>query len=270
MQIDDFVMLGKTVPEPSKDGRIFVCSAGYSQTLRSLIRIYPLAKYAAPKTWSISTVRLERNPRDSRQESFQLAADRRPGVHNDINRKAFETHDMVPRSQRAELLRRAAFASIEAAEERVPGYGRNKTSLAILHARDYELTFDHNPESPDSPVLALFDRPDGIVPTGARRFPYTPRLRFRDGCVRCVAGGDGHHLMLREWGTYERIRKENNLTQMSEAQRRSYISDALHLDPTCSLLVGNLNNQPNAWLVISVLHGLRPAPSLLDELVGAA
>ncbi len=34
MILDDFVMLGTTVPEPNSDGRVFVCSAGYSATSR--------------------------------------------------------------------------------------------------------------------------------------------------------------------------------------------------------------------------------------------
>lgn len=262
LTIDDFVMLGKTVPEPSKDGdKVRVCSAGYSATLRSLIRIYPLARYGAPPTWSVSSVRLERNPKDSRHESYQLAGDRRAGAHDHINR-LFEVHDRVPESARADLLRRCVFPSIADAEGRFAGYGKDRLSLAILHAGNYELEFEHNPASPDSPQLALFDV--GEQPsTGARRFPYIPRLRFADE-------DKPHRLMLREWGVYELMRKHNNFTQMSEGERRKFLAGALHLDPTCSLLVGNLNNQRNAWLVISVLRGLRPAPSLLDELVAAA
>ena len=260
--LDDFVMLGKTVPEPNSDGRVFVCSAGYSPTLRQLIRIYPLSRYAAPPTWSISRVKLERNPKDSRAESYQLAADRRPGVHDHINRAAFEVRGMVPKAQRAELLKRCVFPSIAAAEQRMPGYGKDKTSLAILHPESVELEFEHNPASPDSPQLALFDLPGG-TPSGARRFPYIPRLRFRD------ADGE-HRLMLREWGVYELMRKHNNLTQMTDAERRRYVSQALRLDRPCSLLVGNMNNQRKAWLVIAVLHGLRAAPSLFDSLESAA
>lgn len=42
MMFEDFIMLGKTIPEPQKKtGRVFVCSAGYSDEFRHLIRIYP-------------------------------------------------------------------------------------------------------------------------------------------------------------------------------------------------------------------------------------
>ena len=254
LTIDDFVMLGKTVPEPNSDGRVFVCSAGYSPTLRQLIRVYPLSRYGAPSTWSISTVRLERNPHDSRAESFQLAGDRRPGVHDHINH-VFEVSDAVPRAQRAQLLARCVVGSIEEANS--PPY----RSLAIVHPETLELEFEHNPASPESPQLALFDAP-GAEPSGARRFPYIPRLRFRD------ARGE-HRYMLRDWGVYELMRKHDNLTQMSDGGRRKFVAGALHLDDTCSLLVGNQANRRTSWLVISVLRGLRAERSLLDELEAA-
>jgi hypothetical protein len=57
----------------------------------------------------------------------------------------------------------------------------------------------------------------------------------------------------------------------TSAPRLAYVppdllTGALHLDGSCSLLVGNFNRHRNSWLVISVLRGLRAEPSLLDEL----
>lgn len=256
--LDDFIMLGTTVPEPKSDGRIFVCSAGYSATLRSLVRIYPLARRGAPARWSANAVKLERNPQDWRTESFKLAGDRTPESHARIN-DMFRTHGMAPKSSRAELLRKCVVGSIAEANDRA-----NRLSLAIIQPRNMELEFEHNPASPDSPQLALFPV-EGEEPQGARRFPFIPRLHFDDE--------QGHHrLMLRDWGVYELMRKNNNLALITESERRAYVGGALHIGPSSSLLVGNLNNQRNAWLVISVLNGLRsmPTPSLLDELVGAA
>lgn len=254
LTIDDFVMLGTTVPEPKSDGRIFVCSAGYSETLRSLVRVYPLARFGAPPRWSVSTVKLERNPQDSRIESFKLAGDRTPENHKSIN-SLFRIDGMAPKAGRAEMLRRCTVGSIPEANER-------RLSLAVIHARNMELEFEHNPGSPDSPQLALFPL-DGEEPQGARRFPFIPRLHFDD---------DQRHnrLMLRDWGVYELMRKNNNLALITEAERRKYVGGALHLDPSCSLLVGNLNNQRNAWLVISVLRVLREAPSLFEGIEAAA
>lgn len=241
MTLDDFVMLGKTVPEPNSDGRVFVCSAGVSATLRKLIRVYPLARHGSPKRWSISTVALERNPKDSRPESFALAGDRSIGQHQDIN-ATFRPSGDYPVRSRAELLKPYEAVSIRDANAR-------RLSLAVIHPDAMELSFDNNPDSPDSPELTLFDI-DPRPTQGAKRFAYIPRLRFRD------ADGE-HHLMLRDWGCYEFMRKYGDA-------RRYELADALPLKPSSSLLVGNFNRHRTSWLVISVIQGIRPAHGLFD------
>lgn len=255
LTLDDFVMLGTTVPEPNADGRVFVCSAGFSAQLRSLLRIYPLARYGAPSRWSVSTVKLERNPKDSRVESWKLFGDRTPDAHRQINAASFSVDGKLPAAMRGQMLSRFAVESVAEAD-------RARLSLAVIHPETIELEFEHNPASPDSPQLALFDPVVAPAEFGARRFPYLPYLKFAD-----PGGPRGpHRLSLRDWGTYELMRKNDNFTQMTEGERRRFLLGALHLDPSCSLLIGNQNNRRTSWLVISVLRGLRGAPSLLDEI----
>jgi len=241
--LDDFVMLGKTVPEPNSDGRIFVCSAGYSADLKKLIRVYPLAQRDAPKRWTRNRVPLERNPRDHRDASWKLAGDRTCEAHNRINAVFTQVGEMAP-AVRATQLKKHFVPSIKKANE-------DRISLAIIHPSSIDIEFEFNPSSPDSPQLELFDAGVEKPTVGAKRFAYIPRLRFRDE--------DGpHRLMLRDWGCYEFMRKNGD----DYACR--HMGDSLHLGPDCSLLVGNLNNHPTAWLVISVLKGLREAEGLFD------
>lgn len=242
MILDDFVMLGTTVPEPNSDGRTFVCSAGYSAELRSLIRIYPLARRGVPHRWDTHRVALERNPRDSRAESWQIAGDRSVDAHDDINQR-FQRLSTVRDTDRLGLLRGRVIGSISEANAK-------RISLAIVHPEAIEIEFEHNPDSPDSPQLALFDRP-GDPPSGARRFPWMPRLVFRDEF-------GWHRLMLRDWGAFELQRKNGG-----DYFRRN-LAGALHLSDRSSLLVGNMNNQRNAWLVISVLNGIREQATLFE------
>jgi hypothetical protein len=234
MILEDFVMLGKTVPEPNRDGRVFVCSAGYSPELRSLLRIYPLARHASPERWSISEIALSRNPRDNRNESWQIRGDRSLPVHEYVNER-FHRIGAVSEKERQSMLSRCVISSVQEANG-------DRISLAIVEPEFVSLEFEHNPESPNSPQLHLFDFEPKIV-EGAKRFAYIPHLRFRD------KGGD-HRLMLRDWGCFEFMRKHGDV-------RRDELRSALHLEKPCSLLIGNLNHHRNAWLVISVLHGLR-------------
>lgn len=248
MILEDFVMLGTTVPEPNSDGRVFVCSAGVSTERRSLVRIYPLARRNVPHRWGMYRVPLVCNATDSRPESYKVNGDRRPGFHERIN-DYFEPIGTVRLADRARLLTPYWVDSIAEANAK-------RRSLAVIAPTAVELFFEHNPDSPDSPQLALFDEGRERPTAGARRFPYIPRLYFRDQ--------DGEHrLMLRDWGCYELMRKR--------PQRRTEMADYLHLKPSSSLLIGNLANRRTAWLVISVLNGIRDeAPGLFDLAQGAA
>jgi hypothetical protein len=244
MILEDFVMLGTTVPEPNSDGRVFVCSAGASEEYRKLVRIYPLARRSAPRRWAVHRVKLERNPRDSRDESFQVAGDRGPDAHQWINYRFEVVKAAYPQNARASLLSRYVIGSLQEANTK-------RLSLAIVQPDDLELTFELNPPPEDTPQLSLFDGDDGERASGARRFRWMPRLRFRDECGR-------HDLMLRDWGAFELQRKHEERYFLDNLQ------DALHLGQSSSLLVGNINNHRTTWLVVSVLNGLRKPATLFD------
>lgn len=244
MMIEDFVMLGKTVPEPSRDGRVFVCSAGVSRELRGLIRVYPLAFGVSPARWKVCRMPLERNPQDSRPESWKLQGDRSPEQHPRINSRQIIITGEVPVDQRADLLAPYVVASIAEANAR-------RISLAVVFPTACpELTFKHNPDSPDSPQLSLFDGKTKVIEHGSKRFAFNPYLRFHDK-------ESEHRLQLRDWGCYEFLRKQGD-------DRRLELGGALHLSAESSLLVGNLNRHRNVWCVISVLSHVRRAEPLFD------
>lgn len=243
MIIEDFTMLGTTVPEPIKsDGRVSVCSAGFSAEL-GLIRIYPLARSGVPNRWNTYRVPLEKNPKDNRKESWKLKADRQGAAFEHINQVFAQVGQMKP-SYRADALRGCIVGSIAQANAK-------KMSLAILHPQICDIDYDFNPESPDSPELKLFEVGDAPKQQGSKRFPYIPRLHFNDE--------DGHHhLQVRDWGCYEFMRKY--------PYRHRELPKALRLTEYSSLLVGNFNQHRNSWLIISVLNGLREANPALFEL----
>lgn len=248
MILEDFVMLGTTVPEPNKDGRVFVCSAGASKEYRGLVRIYPLARRGIPRRWHKYRVPLELNHKDSRPGSYKIAGNREHGAHERINEQ-FGLLSKVSTKDRADLLSSCKIGSIKEANAK-------RLSLAIIDPEDVELYFKFNPSSPDSPQLSLFSDPLGKkIKAGAKRFPYIPRLRFRDE--------EGiHDLTLRDWGCYEMMRKM--------PERREEMADFLHLSSSgSSLFVGNQNHRRTSWLVISVLNGIReaPEPELFSERV---
>jgi hypothetical protein len=242
IELDDFVMLGTTVPEPNSDGRVFVCSAGVTRQLRQLIRIYPLARRGVPTRWHRYRVKLERPApnHDSRYESWKLAGDRSPEHHDDINQTFEECGSKVRPDKRAELLQLHQVESIALANER-------RMSLAVIRPRRIEVAWEHRPNEPEALPLQLFEPEARKAETA--RFEWIPRLVFKDTVGE-------HRLMLRDWGTFELLRKRG------DDYAKENLAGALHLGPDSALLVGNINNQRTAWLVVSVLN----APTGPDQL----
>src|SRR5262252_7560519 len=72
MRLDDFLVLGRTVPEASRHYGVRVCMAGYSEELGRLLRIYPLLIDAPLRARHLATMEVIRNPDDNRRESFNL------------------------------------------------------------------------------------------------------------------------------------------------------------------------------------------------------
>lgn len=252
MILEDFIMLGTTVPEPNSDGRIFVCSAGYSPDLRKIIRIYPLGRRTVPKRWHQYQVSVERNPKDHRDESFRIRGDRGVDAHDSINNSFKQLTGRLNPSDFRTVLDRHLVGSIKEANER-------RLSLAIIKPTFKCIEFDMNPDSPDSPQEALFDMGAKKIPEGSKRFPFNPRVLFTDD------SGGQFRMQLRDWGSYELMRKKPDVFMQNG--RAEYLAGAVRLNPDSTLLIGNLNNHRTTWIIISVLNGLRNGDqvSLFDD-----
>jgi hypothetical protein len=248
MVLDDFVMLGKTVPETNSDGRVFVCTAGYSIELKQPIRIYPMAMRDCPSRWSVSRVPLERNPKDARRESWKIRGERTGRAHAVINRVVDPVRTRLSEAEQIDVLRSMAVSSIAEANER-------RMSLAVIFPTDLpRITLEEGEQVEMAATPDMFGTSSDLPPVSAR-FRWHPRLRFRD------AGGD-HDLMLRDWGCYELMRKRGDAAAMM-------LSDALNLGTSPPLLCGNLNRFRNSWLVISVFAGAAHArPDIADRQYG--
>lgn len=233
------LLLGTTVPEPSKtDDRIYVCSAWWHDDL-GLIRVYPLPMVSPPRRWHLYDIDVVRNPKDSRVESWKIQS--APDGTSPLRHIG-----KLPDSQRRNL---ADWVNAKHLPTSIAEANDRRLSLALVRPEGLEFDLEHNMDSPNSPQLRLFD-PDSAPQLGAKRFPYIPRLRFHDGRQ--------HHLMLRDWGAYEQMRKHVG----KEREMPSW----LHLGPRSMLLVGNLNHQRNAWVVISVLNIASPQLSLMEAI----
>jgi hypothetical protein len=235
MILDDFVMLGKTVPETNSDGRSFVCTAGYSFELAQPVRVYPMARANCPPRWSMSRIPLERNPRDNRTESWKIRGNRSPGAHEHINAAIEITTTKINATMQRSIVDAMTVSSLRQAND-------ERRSLCVLLPKNIpQLEFEPGDKAEMAPSPDLFGH--GAEKPVMQRFPWHPRIRFADENGK-------HDLMLRDWGCYELMRKKGDQYTLL------FLTEALNLMTSPPLLCGNLNRFRNSWLVISVFSGV--------------
>lgn len=216
--VEDFICLGRTVPEESKKYGHKVCMAGYSHELNSLLRVYPLPVVNPLKMRHRYVLGLCRNPSDSRNESWKM-----------VDRiAAYESTDCVSSQAIKDVLKSCCSESIDQLNEQ-------RLSLGVLRCESIEGEFTLR-ENCGTTQLELFETCDYLF--GAKAVKAAPYLRFS-------SGGKSHRLQLREWGCYEWIRKNPSNCRQLWANLRLDRDDIY-------LLVGNMANRRNVWLVISV------------------
>jgi len=230
MRIDDFIVLGKTVPEKSKKYGEKVCMAGLSTEMKSLLRLYPIDIYSKIPTRSTLVVEVERNNLDSRLESWTLK-DRSTWSIRSVGEK-------VGKAQLIEVLESQVAQSIDNLNE-------NRKSLGVLKVDSFDIIMKTRKNIDNDLQLKLFDDFQEFAGfKTASDYFQIPYFRINgDDKQRC--------LQIREWGVYELIRKGEESNQPISAID---IKKALHIkdNSTVYLVVGNMNNVRNVWIIIKV------------------
>jgi hypothetical protein len=225
MIIEDFICLGRTVPEESKTYGHRVCMAGYSEELGKagaspFVRVYPLMVENPIHARCRCVLDLERNEKDSRRESWKLK---------------HPTRGVVKVCEEVSIEATRKFLKRQVADS-IASLNQNRLSLGVLHV-DARGSFVARKEASHPDQLAFFDDLDSST-FGAKAVDLAPYLAFRDG------DGTDRKIQLREWGSYEWIRKHRDdaASLWSNLQVHSP-------DPTL-IVVGNMNNIRTSWLVI--------------------
>lgn len=224
----EFVMLGKTVPEPTNE-RLdhYVCSAGWSPG-HGLVRLYPLGLQGTPRRWSVNRVDVMRHAgnKDSRAETW-------------LPISAFGSTGTLPPRLRRDVLESCLTSGVVEANDR-------KLSLSVMRPVDPEFRLE-DVVTDDEPSYRLYA--DGEALKARERFAHVPRVKFK------TEDGRKHNLQMRDWGVWELMRKQHErLGTMSADEREAYVGGALHICEETLFLVGNYANHRTSWLVISALN----------------
>lgn len=233
-RIDGVIILGRGVPEQIKDGRVTVCVAGWCQS-KGFVRIYPTRIKSPLKVWNIVDIEVERNPKDSRHESWKLP-DSRSGWEN-IDRH-IDVVGHFERTRRFELL-----DSIKSSC--VLDINRQRNSLGIIKPVIKRAYLKPNQlyAKAHQPLFEIME--DADVST-KRSYYVEPRLCYV--CNPDCRAKDAHDMQLLDWGCYRCIEKNPENPEKIWKNMRLNSPGWNHY-----FLVGNQSNQRTSYMVINVL-----------------
>ena len=230
--VDDLIVLGRACPERIKNGRVTVCTAGYSRKL-GFLRIYPTRIEMPLRQWSIVKVPLERNPQDTRKESWKIQ-----GSKSEWDRLCDKVQ-VVGELKQDERLNLIA----NLVDDCVNTINESGRSLGIVKPIIEKCYFSKQEDYDTSKQLTLLGFP---LPQVKEQYPLIPRIRYR--CVNCKAKTP-HDQQVLEWGFYEWVRK--NPDKADQVWENALIHSPKH---EIFFLVGNLFRYRNVFIIISVLR----------------
>ena len=258
LHVEDFIVLGRTVPEESKTYGQRICMAGYSADNGQLLRVYPLlvpvgesADANGFRARHVYTLDLQRNPNDSRCESWRVRDQSAPTSTPWDRAVEISTDGVVKR------LRSRVVPSIRALND-------CKLSLGVLVVKagewQGEMVKRDEPTPPEYHRSLFDDLEDQATGTESdiARVKYAPYIRFADE-------GGPHRLQLREWGAYRLLANP----KYADTPEALWTASGYHRDADLMLVVGNMNSHRGNWLVIKTFELGRDrsaTPSLFDEL----
>ena len=257
MRVEDFVVLGRTVPEDSRKYGQKVCMAGYSAENNQFLRVYPLlvpicgdADSNGFRARHKYCVELQRNPQDSRTESWRVADEKAP--------------TSTPWRQAVEVTKTAVLGWLEKrAVPSVRTLNECKMSIGVLRVSaggwNGVMIPRASPEDSESVRHLFEDLDDQAHYTGQERLiskvKHAPYIHFSD------AEGE-HKLQIREWGAYMLLAKD----EYADKPEALWGAPGYRSTKDLYLVVGNMMNHRKNWLVIKTFEADEQdlSPGLFD------
>jgi len=233
---DDLIVLGSAVPDVISDERITVCTVGYSKGL-GLVRVYPVPPVSDMKRWNIVDVPLERNPKDSREESWKIQGSK--GEWNQISRK-IKYKGSLENKQKLSFLEKLYGEFVVACTEEL---NDKKVSLGLVKPRIISYELETREDYEKSAQLTLGSREPFLT---IKNYPLRPVITYR--CQRCKTKGP-HSQQVLEWGIYEWLRR--NPAEATKVWENLRMKESGYYR---SFLVGNLALYRSSFVIISMFR----------------
>ncbi|NJL95269.1 MAG: hypothetical protein HC915_16890 [Anaerolineae bacterium] len=196
IRIPDLILLGRACPEPLADGRVTVCAAGWSAEY-GFIRLYPTRPDTPMSVWDIIDVEVEKNPQDTRDESWKIAGSK--GQWASLADKVEVVGRIEDRAKRRNILGSVASTCVKVVN------GAKKSLGIIKPSQIHRTYFSENARYGKLYQLALSQFTDLDKYQVKRDFPEEPRVEYT--CPDCQTAQQKHDQQILDWGFYEWFRK---------------------------------------------------------------
>lgn len=217
MILEELILIGRTVPEPSKKYGVTVCGICYSPEIRRFIRIYPLliGEFKI-KRRGIFNAKLEVPKHDPRYASYKLVTYTDTGNEASLRRlKSIFTKNI----------------------DSINALNLKKESIGVIQPCDFDIKIKRQKKVFDNRQLKLFDEIIHKDFLTGRDYPLVP-------CVQ-IQGQEQNIIPFRDWQIFELIRKNDYKDQL-----KSKILSLFQGKETF-FIIGNLLQFQRRWLVVT-------------------
>ncbi len=233
MIIGDLIILGRGCPDRIKDGRLTVCTAGYSHT-QGFVRVYPTRMDSPLRQWNVVQVPVDRDPRDTRIESWKIEGSK--GEWERLSEKIDVTGFLKGRSDRRNLVANLVDGCVFDLNDA-------RRSLGIVKPEQMRPYIAEKTEYDTEMQTTLFG---GRPIMTKSNYPVEPRIEFR--CSGCRKDSP-HDMQVIEWGFYEWFRK--NPENPDQVWANARISDPNY---DVYLFVGNQFRYRRSFIIIGAIR----------------
>lgn len=231
--IDDLIILGRACPEPIKNGRTTVCLGGYSPSV-GFVRIYPTRTDMPFRRWDIVKVEVEKDERDTREESWKIAGSRTEW--ESLSEKVVVVNKF-PKKKRRNLIDNLVDGCVQE-------INNAHRSLGLVKPNIQKKYFASNPLY--GQMFQQFLPGFSELTKVKRDFSVEPRVVYK--CSDCKTKNP-HNQQVLEWGFYMWIHKNPN--KIDQVWQNALIDSQKH---DIYFFVGNQFRHRTSFMVISILR----------------
>ncbi len=227
----NYIPLAKAMPEVSKrDGKQYVCSLGYDQTL-GFIRVYP-TPLDGIDLWTPIQFKAERNKRDSRAASWKMPEDCRHGEWS-VNKKMVSYGQRISSSAQLTLLKKMMQKTVSSISE----LNEKRQSIGFLIVPNFRIVPEENPLFINTTQFGMFE--DVEIADFTRFTKHSRETMFR---VRFEDEDGQHNLQFNRWDIWETARKFGASKAVD-----LFSNPGPHL-----LMLGNYLQHQTSWSVLGI------------------